>query len=393
MLLEPDTRLEPLLPASSATRRAIVAPVAERAGRLLRQRGDRVRRDLLRSGGAPGRRSPRAPPTLETGIALLPRQRPFLRDVHGPRARAAPGRHGPARDAAGAQRGDRGRHAGAARLAADQPRPARRAARAQPARHASRRPRSTLQRLGETFDTARAAGRVRRPGADRLQLLELLVHVPARARSPTATRSATSLRQMLTELPARRADGRGARRPATRACRRNGNARRRPPAATFEPYEIPIINAHPYGPTGQHERRLPGRPVRLRARRSCRVPGQRADNPAYRRLRPARLARADDAVLQRRRRARARRHAASTRASPRPGRRSADEGARGQAQRLPSWLIGLVLRRRDRDRLAARLHQGAAVGRRATRSRRSSPRRRACARARRCGSPASTSAR
>ena len=75
----------------------VVAPVSEAHAQLFTHDGRHVRGDLARPGGAQGRRSPRAPPTLDVGTRSLRVQRPFLarlrrlsRDLAARRASCAP---------------------------------------------------------------------------------------------------------------------------------------------------------------------------------------------------------------------------------------------------------------------------------------------------------------
>ena len=231
VLLEPDTQLRALLPRA---RRRSPDPGAGRraAGRRLHQGRDRLRRDLLRSGGAAGDdlRGPADAGDRDRPAAARAPVPARLRDAQ---RGAAPGRQRPAGDPAGAQRRDRGRHPGAAALHGHQP-----AAWRAPSRSLDRlvtQPTTgvTLQRLQDTFDAAEAAGQVGGPGADRLQLLQLLVHLPARTASPIATRSGFAFRQMLTNIPARPDASRRAA-PATRACSptANGPAGRLPARTT-----------------------------------------------------------------------------------------------------------------------------------------------------------------
>ena len=64
------------------------------------------------------------PPTLETAIETLPRQRPFLAELAELSRRLRPGVQELRARAAGAEQRDRGRHAGAGAHAADEPRAA-----------------------------------------------------------------------------------------------------------------------------------------------------------------------------------------------------------------------------------------------------------------------------
>ena len=111
-----------------------------------------------------------------------------------------------------------------------------------------------------------------------------------------------AFRQMLTNMPGR-PDGAGEqRRLLGPAVQRQG------PAGRLPPYELPILNAHAYRPTGQHDADCQGGQFGYELGQGL-LPGQAPSNPAYGVAGPARLPRADDAVLQRRRQARARRHA------------------------------------------------------------------------------------
>ena len=170
--------LRPLLPGARRATAAIVAPVADQQA------------DLFTKGAITFAAISSDPQALEETISegvADPRDRdrraaapaPVPDDFATLGAALQPGRQRPARDAARAQRRDRGRHAGPAPLAGDQPPPRGRPAGRSTSSSASRRRGSPLQRLQETFDTAEPLAQVRRPGADGLQLLELLVHLPA----------------------------------------------------------------------------------------------------------------------------------------------------------------------------------------------------------------------
>ena len=81
------TQPRPLLPGARRRGR-IVAPVADAERRAVRQHGRRLRRDLRRPGGAPGRRSPAARRRCRPGSTLLPAQQPVPARLR--RARAPP---------------------------------------------------------------------------------------------------------------------------------------------------------------------------------------------------------------------------------------------------------------------------------------------------------------
>ena len=194
-------------------------------------------------------------PTLETGIGTLPRQRPFLREFASlarDLRRASPtcGSTLPALNDA-IEVGtpvlrDRRRPTGGCEdvfVRAEQARPA--AVDADRARSACARRSTRRSRWPSTWCPP-----------DRLQLLELLVHLPARARSPTATRSATASASALPpgsslrpagDIPSRRRRRRLLGHPGERpdkapATRRHG---------VFEPYRSRSSTPTAYGPDGQ----------------------------------------------------------------------------------------------------------------------------------------------
>ena len=292
-LPQPETRFAASSP-SSATPPRIVAPVAEQQADFFTKAAiafaaissdpAALQDDDLRGRADAGDRDRRCCRASARSCASSRSSRRELR----------PGVTRPAGDAAGAQRGDRGRHAGAAPLAGDQP-AARGALRALNRLVSQPTTRVALQRLEETFDVGRSRSPSgwcrRRPSA-----------TTGTTGSPTCPNGALRPRPGRLRLPPGRSAEfpvRAEVRPARRLLRHAGRTAAQSPrrrGGKFEPYALPILNAHPYAPTGQQERRLPGRPVRLRARRG---PGPRpaARQPRLRGLRPARLARPDDAVL------------------------------------------------------------------------------------------------
>ena len=291
-LTEPDTACAASSP-SSATRRGSSPRSPSEQAELVHQRARSPSPRSPPTRRRSRRRSPRACRRSRRGSSCCPRQRPFLRDFATLEPRAAPGRHGPAHHAAGPQRRDRGRHAGAAAIAADQPQARGRAALSSTGSSPSRPPRSRCsgsRRPSTPRSRSRSGSPRRRPSA-----------TTATTGSPTSPNGLSdrdqvgyAFRQMLTDIPGS-FEAEAASRRRTPALQSNGRSGR-PTGGSFKPYEIPILNAHAVPADRPAQRRLPGRPDRLRARPGpAPRPGRR--QPGLRRLRPARLARADDAVL------------------------------------------------------------------------------------------------
>ena len=203
----------------------------------------------------------------------------------------------------------------------------------------------TLQRLSETFDEATPARRARRPGADRLQLLELLVHLPPEhlterdqvgyiAARRQARRSRRGARELV-DRPAGaarlhpRSRARSRRRsPATPACRRTAapySPNRRRAAASSSRYELPILHGSPYRPDRPDRAPAPtarrARPATCSA--SCSSPARRPSNPGIASSDMPGIARADDALLQPGRHAHLRGHPRREQGAVRPGRAQA----------------------------------------------------------------------
>ena len=381
VLLEPSTRSSRRFFPELGDAARIVAPVAVAAGRLLHPGRDRLRRDLLRPGGAPGddlrgradardrdRDPARASARSCASFAILSRElRPGVTDLRAtlPVLNEAIEVGTPVLRA----------------LAGDQPSASRARCGALNRLVSQPTTKVALQRLEETFDLAMPLAQVGGPGADRLQLLELLVHVPARtALRPRPGRVTPSARcwpsfpvAPTVEAPV---DGYSGLQASGRQARRRGGK--------FEPYAIPILNAHPYQPTGQRNADCQGGQFGYALGAE---PGPRPGRSTtrLRRHRPARLARPDDAVHQRRRRARAPGHA--HRLAPARDLGDGTDEARTQSNRLPSWVIGLVLLIVIAIASVPRLHQGAALGRRLRGQGRLRLGAERAARARRCGSP------
>ncbi|MGI9019399.1 MAG: MlaD family protein [Solirubrobacterales bacterium] len=136
--------------------------------------------------------------------------------------------------------------------------------------------RLTLQRLGETFRTAKPLVRHVAPAQTVCNYWNYwFTNLPGGLSEPSHI--GYSLRQALVRFPSAPAAEVGVGAYAGIGAR----GRAGPPSNQFRPYEFPIVNTHPYGPTGQKnadcQAGQAGYPLgRLR------VPGQAADDPADR---------------------------------------------------------------------------------------------------------------
>ena len=352
------------------------------AGRRVHQGRDRLRRDLVRPGGARRRRSPRARRRCRPGSTCC---RASARSCATSRrsarscARASTtcGRPCPCsttRSRSGTP---------VLRRSTDTSRaPRGRPALARPPRHPADHRGDAAAPAGH-LRRGEAAGEVGGPGADRLQLLQLLVHLPAerplRSRPDRATRSARC------SPTSRLGPMEPASAPATRACSPTARTRR----ASSSPYDLPILNAHAYQPTGQHNADCQGGQFGYALGQGL-LPGQAPSNPAYGApdlpgSRGPTTLFTNDA---------GNRELVDTR---NPSRQPADLGERPmrrERQPPPAELGDRARARdRDRDRVATSRSRRSCRGATPTRSRPCSARRRTSGPSRRCGSRASTSAR
>jgi ABC-type transporter Mla subunit MlaD len=108
--------------------------------------------------------------------------------------------------------------------------------------------RVTLQRLVETFRTARPFARHVAPAQTVCNYWNYwFTHLPGGLSEPSQV--GYSLRQALTRFPAS---------PVVEVgiggyAGTSANGKTGPPTSEFRPYESPIVNSHPYGPTGQRD--------------------------------------------------------------------------------------------------------------------------------------------
>ena len=387
VLIEPSTRFRRFFPELGDVAR-IVAPVAEQQADVFTEGGDHVRGDLSADAGALQETITETAPTLETGIdaAAAPAPVPDIagpaRDRAAPRGRATCGRR--CRCSTTRSR--------SARPSSTTHRPRTTGSRASlRSLNAARLPADHRGRAAAARGHVRhreAAGQVRGPGADRLQLLELLVHV--RAQRPLRPRPGRLLVPPVADPVPGSGDDPDAQPTATRP--RSRTAERRPAlGGTFKPYEVPILNAHPYGPTGQKDADCQGGQSGYELGQGL-VPGQSPSNPAYAvpdlpgSRGPTTLFYNDDGQP------RASRHAdrfapARDLEGDRPMR------TQREGRRLPNWAIGLVLVIVIAVASVLAFTKEVPWGDKLRGPAPSSARPRTCGRARRCGSPASRSAR
>ena len=291
VLADPSTQLERFI-ASLARTAEIVAPVSDRAGAVLHQRRDRVRRDRARPGSPQGN---------DLGGAADPGDR----DRHAAQATAvprrvrralkapAPGRAGPPRRPAGPEQRDRRRDADPGAYAGDEPRPPR------GARGAGRPRRAVLHRaLASSASATRSTQPAASPsGSSPRRPSATTGTTGSRScprRSPTGTRWATrSARPSRTRPSARYRSTSGPATitvpgethgpsPATRASRpraSTGPCPTRHDDGMFEPEVQPTVHGNPFGPTGQKDADCQGGQSGYFLGRLP-IPGQPASNPS-----------------------------------------------------------------------------------------------------------------
>ena len=217
---------------------------------------------------------------------------------------------------------------------------------------------TTLQRLEDTFDSAEAAGQVGRPGADGLQLLELLVH--ATCPNTLSDRDQVGYSASASGSLGRAPVGPNEARPAGQPRRLLGHPGQRPDRPAGDPsaglptpsrrIELPILARQPLRPTGQPTTstasggqsglRQLGRDCQAGQTGyplgECPVPGQSPNNPARRRSRHLPGSRGMTDLFWNAERQRAAREQANP---------SHQHETPGTPPALPNWAIGLILRR------------------------------------------------
>ncbi len=272
VLNEPATRLRRLFPElADAARQA--APVAEQQASFFTNAGIAFRA-ISSDVAALQETISEGPPTLETGIELLPAQQVFLREFATLSRELRPGVSDlratlpvlneaievgtpVLRDTTATNRRLRGALASLNRLVS------------QP------RTKVTLQRLEETFDAAQPLAKWVVPAQTVCNYWNYWFAFTPNALSDR-DQVGFAFRQMLTEFPL----SAEVQAPATGYSGIQSNGRvSNAEGGTFEPYKIPILNAHPYGPAGQKNADCQGGQSGYELG-DLRVAGQAADNPA-----------------------------------------------------------------------------------------------------------------
>jgi ABC-type transporter Mla subunit MlaD len=273
VLTEPDTQFRRFFPELGDAAR-IVAPVAVQQADFFTKAG--IAFDAISSCPTCLQETiSEGPPTLETGIELLPRQRPFLREFALLSRELRPGVTDlratlpvlndaievgtPVLRRSVATNEDLEAAMGALNRLVSQP-----------------TTKVALQRLEETFDVANPLAKWVVPAQTVCNYWNYFWTYLPNGLSDRDQVGYT-FRQMLTEFPpGPEVDASSA---GYSGAQSNG-LQSAPAGGKFEPYEIPILNAHPYQPTGQHDADCQGGQFGYALGQGL-VPGQDPSNPAY----------------------------------------------------------------------------------------------------------------
>ncbi len=272
VLSEADTRFRRLFPELGDSAR-IVAPVAEEQASFFTNAA--VAFAAISSDPAALQDSiTEGVPTLETAIDLLPRQRPFLRDFTVLSRVLRPGVNDlratlPVLNEA-IEVGTP-----VLRRSTEMNRNLRGALKALNRVVSQPTTKLTLQRLGETFDAAKPLAKWVAPAQTVCNYWNYWFTFTPNALSDR-DQVGYAFRQMLTEFPvSAEVDA-----PVSAYSGKQGNGKQSAAAGgVFEPYAIPITNAHPYQPTGQKNADCQGGQFGYELG-ALPVPGQPQDNPA-----------------------------------------------------------------------------------------------------------------
>jgi ABC-type transporter Mla subunit MlaD len=272
MLTRSDTRLRRFFPELGDAAR-IVAPVAEEQASFFTNAGiafaaissDPVALQETIAEGVP---------TLETGIRLLPRQEPFLREFALLSRELRPGVTD-LRATLPVLNDAIEVGTPVLRRSTEMNRKLRRALVELNQLVTQPTTRVTLQRLGETFGAAKPLAKWVTPAQTVCNYWNYWFTFLPNALSDR-DQVGYAFRQMLTEFPV----SAEVEAPASGYSGIQSNGRTSSGLGKeFEPYAIPILNAHPYQPTGQQDADCQGGQFGYELGRST-VPGQANDNPA-----------------------------------------------------------------------------------------------------------------
>ena len=272
VLTERDTQLRRFLPELGDSAR-IVAPVAAEQASFFTNAG--IAFAAISSDPAALRATiSEGPPTLETGIDVLPRQRPFLRDFALLSRELRPG----VTDLRATLPALNEAIAVGTPVLARSPATNRRLEAALGALNrvvSQPTTKITLQRLADTFDVAKPLAEWVVPAQTVCNYWNYWFTFTPNALSDR-DQVGYAFRQMLTEFP----PGPEVDAPASGYSGEQSNGRAAQAlGGTFEPYELPITNAHPYQPTGQTDADCQGGQFGYDLG-ALPVPGQPLDNPA-----------------------------------------------------------------------------------------------------------------
>ena len=272
VLTEPDTQLRRFFPELGDSAR-IVAPVAAEQASFFTNAG--IAFAAISSDPAALRATiSEGPPTLETGIDVLPRQRPFLRDFALLSRELRPG----VTDLRATLPALNEAIAVGTPVLARSPATNRRLEAALGALNrvvSQPTTKITLQRLADTFDVAKPLAEWVVPAQTVCNYWNYWFTFTPNALSDR-DQVGYAFRQMLTEFP----PGPEVDAPASGYSGEQSNGRAAQAlGGTFEPYELPITNAHPYQPTGQTDADCQGGQFGYDLG-ALPVPGQPLDNPA-----------------------------------------------------------------------------------------------------------------
>jgi len=272
VLTEPDTQLRRFFPELGDSAR-IVAPVAAEQASFFTNAG--IAFAAISSDPAALRATiSEGPPTLETGIDVLPRQRPFLRDFALLSRELRPG----VTDLRATLPALNEAIAVGTPVLARSPATNRRLEAALGALNrvvSQPTTKITLQRLADTFDVAKPLAEWVVPAQTVCNYWNYWFTFTPNALSDR-DQVGYAFRQMLTEFP----PGPEVDAPASGYSGEQSNGRAAQAlGGTFEPYELPITNAHPYQPTGQTDADCQGGQFGYDLG-ALPVPGQPLDNTA-----------------------------------------------------------------------------------------------------------------
>ncbi len=270
VLLQRDTQLRRFFPELGDAAR-ILAPVAEQQADVF-TKGAIAFAAISSDPNALQETISEGPPTLETGIDLLPRERPFLDDFATLSEELRPGVNDlratlpVLNDAIDVGTPVLRRSTGTSHKLEGALRQLDRLV-TQPTTGV------TLERLKETFDAAKPLAKWVAPAQTVCNYFNYWFTYLPNALSDR-DQTGYSFRQMLANIPG------STMQPASSAGYSGLQSNGLDPQGVFKPYELPILNAHAYQPTGQHNADCQGGQFGYALGQGL-LPGQSPSNPAY----------------------------------------------------------------------------------------------------------------